>query len=317
MMRPARLDALTRAAIRSGSDKYGGHLYTPIYHELFAHLRENPLKLLEIGIGGYASVRAGGLSLKMWAEYFPFATIIGLDIEKKNLELPPRVQVVQGSQDDVALLARLSAEFGPFDIVIDDGSHIVQHMIASFQALYPLMADDAIYAIEDTQTSFLPKFGGGPEGRGTVFDLAHKVALEMHRLEGYVQPEPDPVIEEIAIMTRSVSVFRNIVVFRRGANTYPSNMRLDFANAEVLTVFDAIAAQDARDPSPTGVLSRINMLIWAGRHDEAEALAVGAADTFPRDLPLLFELKHMMEWANRPRPLERITAFIDGALHPS
>ena len=311
---PKQLDALTRAAIRSGSDKYGGHVYTPAYHKLFQHLREEPIKLLEIGVGGYASERAGGLGLKMWAEYFPLGTIAGLDIQPKSLVLSPRIKVFQGSQVDTDVLDRVSQQAGPFDIVIDDGSHAVEHMVGSFRHLYPLIAPNGIYAIEDTQTSFTPAMGGRSDGVGTVFELAHKVSLAMHRLEGYVDPQPDPFIEAAAAMTTSVAVYRNIVVFQRGENTYPSNSGLDFNNPEVQTVFDGIAAQDARDPSPAGVLSRVDMLIWAGRTEQAGALAVEAADRHPTDLPLLFELVRMMEWASLTQCRARIASHLADAL---
>lgn len=291
------LDPLTRLAIRFGSDKYGGHLYTPIYHQLFSGLRQQPIKVLEIGIGGYSSPRAGGLSLRMWADYFPQATIVGLDIEPKNLDLPPRVSVVQGSQVDHGLLVRLNAEHGPFDVVIDDGSHVVSHMIDSFRTLYPIMAPDGIYSIEDTQTCFMPVVGGRPDGSGTIFDVAHQISLAMHKLEGHVASEPDGFINSLAAMTHSVSVFRNIVVFHRGANTYPSNARLTLDNPEVAKIFNEIAEQDQLDPTPTGSLSRIDMLIWAGRRDEASALARQAAERFPQDVSLLYELLRLMEWA--------------------
>jgi hypothetical protein len=291
------LDPLTRAAIRAGSDKYGGHLYTPIYHQLFAGLREAPLKLLEIGVGGYESECAGGLGLKMWAEYFPNATIVGLDIQAKKLALPPRIRVVQGSQIDHVLLARLSRESGPFDIVIDDGSHLVAHMIATFQTLYPLLSPDGIYAIEDTQTSFMPPLGGRPDGRQTVFELANLMSLSMHKPEGFRAPTPNPAVDALAAITKSVSVFRNIVVFQRGANTYPSNHGLDLDNAEVAAVYQSIAAHDARDPTPGGALSRIDMLIWAGRMEEAGVLAAQAARRYRHDAAFLCELVRMMEWA--------------------
>jgi hypothetical protein len=291
------IDPLTRAAIRAGSDKYGGHLYTPIYHQLFAGLREAPLKLLEIGVGGYEAERAGGLGLRMWAEYFPNARIVGLDIHPKKLALPPRIRVVQGSQTDAGLLTRLSLESGPFDIVIDDGSHLVGHTKTTFETLFPQLAPDGIYAIEDTQTSFMSPLGGRPDGKQTIFELAHKISLAMHQPEGFRDPDPSPAIEALAAMTKSVSVFRNLAVFQRGANTYPSNHGLDFGNQEVAAVYQTIVAQDAIEPTPGGALSRIDMLIWAGRLEEAGAIAAQAASRYPHDEPFLCELVRMMEWA--------------------
>jgi hypothetical protein len=308
-----RFDPLTRAAIRAGSDKYGGHLYTPIYHRLFAPLREMPLKVLEIGVGGYEAEQAGGLGLKMWAEYFPNATITGLDIQAKKLSLPPRVKVVQGSQTDRALLARLSQERGPFDIVIDDGSHVVTHVQETFRALYPLIAADGIYAVEDTQTSFMPSVGGRPDGLGTIFDLAHRIALAMHKAEGFRPSTPDPAIEAFAAATASVSIYRNIAVFQRGTNTYPSNHGLDLNNPEVRAVFDGIGVYDALDPSPGSVLTRVDMLIWAGRHAEAGDLATRAAAAYPAHTAMLHELVRMMGWAKLDQQRHSIESRLPAA----
>ena len=304
------LDALTRAAIRSGSDKYGGHLYTPVYHELFAARREAPLAMLEIGIGGYDVEQAGGLSLRMWADYFPNATIVGLDIHAKTLDLPSRVHLVQGSQTDEGLLSRLNAEHGPFDIVVDDGSHVVEHQLASFRALYPLIAADGIYAIEDTQTSFKSEYGGRPDGTGSVFDLARDVGLLMHRREGFDASGASEFLRETSDQTRAVSVYRNIVAFHRGPNTYPSNFGLDLANPDVVAVLAQLAAQEERDPSPTAVLSRIDMMIWGGRGDEAAALALRAATAHPRDKGLLFSLSRMMSWAGQQHALQHIQGLL-------
>jgi hypothetical protein len=81
------IDPLTRLAIRHGTDKWGPHFYTPIYHELLAPLRDRPVKLLEIGVGGYGFRKIGGASLAMWADYFQWGTIIGLDVAEKQLNL--------------------------------------------------------------------------------------------------------------------------------------------------------------------------------------------------------------------------------------
>ena len=166
------LDPLTRLAIKHGTDKWGPHFYTPVYHKLFAHLRERPLRLLEIGVGGYEYKKVGGNSLAMWADYFPHAQITGVDIAEKELSLDPRIKVLRGSQDDAVFLGKVCEEHGPFDIVIDDGSHIPKHVVASFGILFPKLADGGIYAIEDVQTAFWPNFGGSILHGGDTLKLA-------------------------------------------------------------------------------------------------------------------------------------------------
>ena len=52
-----------------GTDKFGAHEYTPVYRELMGAARRKPVRLLEIGVGGYEG-SLGGESLRMWASYF-------------------------------------------------------------------------------------------------------------------------------------------------------------------------------------------------------------------------------------------------------
>lgn len=304
-------DPLTRSAIRHGSDKYGGHLYTPIYHNIFGHLQSSRINLLEIGVGGYDSERAGGLSLKMWADYFPYAKITGLDIHKKKLDLPPRVTVLQGSQTDKDILIKLVDRNSPLDIVIDDGSHIVDHMITTFLFLYPQISPTGFYAIEDTQTSFMPAMGGSLDGRSTIFDIAQQVSLAMHTLEGYSTADLSPQILELGKITRSVSIFRNVIIFERGQNTYPSNTRLDLSNEEVQQIFEGITLEAELNPSFGSALSRIDMLIWAHRKRDAEQLALECAERFPTNVSLLNELIRLMNWADANNAKESIIARLD------
>lgn len=156
-------DDLTMFAIRNGTDKFGYHDYTPNYHSLFARFRNRPIRLLEIGVGGYGQVHRGGESLATWRDYFPLARIVGLDIQKKILDFGPRVRIVQGSQVDPGFLAQVVDEEGPFDLIIDDGSHQNEHVIESFGLLFPTLAPGGIYVVEDTQTAFVPRRGGSPD----------------------------------------------------------------------------------------------------------------------------------------------------------
>jgi hypothetical protein len=130
------IDPLTRLAIKYGTDKWGAHFYTPLYHELFSQLRERPVRLLEIGVGGDHLKTVGGASLAMWAEYFSSGQITGIDIVEKRLALNPRVRLLQGSQADPAFLKKVCDERGPFDIIIDDGSHVPKQLVTSFNILF-------------------------------------------------------------------------------------------------------------------------------------------------------------------------------------
>ena len=56
---------------------------------------------------------------------------------------------------------RVGEAHGPFDFVIDDGSHASPQQIESFRILWPFIKDRGVYIIEDVQTSYWPAFGGG------------------------------------------------------------------------------------------------------------------------------------------------------------
>jgi demethylmacrocin O-methyltransferase len=151
---------LNNLALIYGSDKWGGHFYTQHYQKHFHKLRNKKLKILEIGVGGYDDPHYGGASLRMWKKYFPQSMIYAIDIYDKSPLQEKRIKIFQGSQADEAFLRKICDEAGPFDIIIDDGSHEVHHVLTSFKTLFPLMKEDGIYAIEDIQTSYLPSHGG-------------------------------------------------------------------------------------------------------------------------------------------------------------
>ena len=134
----------------------GGHKWThyfPIYQALFGPLRIEPLRILEIGIWH-------GASLKLWRKYFehPETIIVGVDVlpECIQFDAPAAgVHIRIGSQADPAFLKRVVEEFGPFDLIMDDGSHVSSHIIASFNHLFADgLKDTGIYFVEDLHANY-------------------------------------------------------------------------------------------------------------------------------------------------------------------
>jgi len=151
---------LSRLAIIYGTDKIGSHYYTPHYITHLRRFKWKEIKLLEIGVGGYENPFAGGSSLRMWKKYFPFGKIYSIDIYDKSSIQESRIKIFKGSQIDTVFLDTLTQEIGDLDIIIDDGSHINEHVIKTFNNLFPKLKDGGIYVIEDTQTSYWEDFGG-------------------------------------------------------------------------------------------------------------------------------------------------------------
>lgn len=159
----ARRPNLHAIGLRCGTDKAWHHNYTPRYEAALKALRDKPVTLLELGIGGDDDPTAGGQSLRMWAEYFTDGDIIGLDLYPKTLDLPDNVTVYTGSQNDPAVLAQIHDTHGDFDVIIDDASHVSSLTIASFELLWPWLKPGGFYIVEDTHGAYHDFFYGKAE----------------------------------------------------------------------------------------------------------------------------------------------------------
>lgn len=159
---------LDQIALRAKTDKASdGHNYTPVYASYLEKHRQDPLLIFELGIGGYQYPDRGGQSLRMWYEYFPKATIVGIDLHHKAGLSNDRTHIVQGSQDDAALMASLVEKYGAPDLVIDDASHQCPLTIRSFEVLFPLLKPGGLYFCEDVHVSFWNEYQGDPNPDST------------------------------------------------------------------------------------------------------------------------------------------------------
>jgi hypothetical protein len=146
-------DELTRLANKYGSDKgnrvFGRHYYTRIYHHFFAHLRHQPITLLEIGLRHIFEHReATTPSLRTWRDYFSSARLIGFDIADFSSVSLSNCRILQGDMSSRQDLSQLFA-LGPFDIVIDDASHASAHQQIALACLFPHVKPGGFYFIED------------------------------------------------------------------------------------------------------------------------------------------------------------------------
>lgn len=207
---------LTELALHFGTDKAGKHHYTQHYERHLAHLRSTRFTLLEIGIGGYRRRGKGGASLRMWKHFFPRAQIIGLDIEDKSFVRAPRISTYQGSQTDGDLLRRIVSEAGGVKVVVDDGSHRPEHIRETFRLLFPLIDEDGIYIIEDTQTSYWPRWGGSTDlqARDTTMALAKDLldGLNYEEFEGEYQPSYS---DQHVV---GLHAYHNLLIIEKGLN---------------------------------------------------------------------------------------------------
>ena len=184
--------------------------YFPAYERHFGSWVSKTVTFIEIGCG------KGG-SLQMWKRYLgPHATIIGIDIEPscKNFE-EDQIVIRIGSQQDPVFLQSIVDEFGAPDIVLDDGSHVMSHVCASFRCLYPQLSKNGVYMVEDLHTAYWPDYEGGVGRDGSFIELTKKLIDELnsdHTL-GVIQPT------EFSRTTLSMHIYDSIVAFERGVHT--------------------------------------------------------------------------------------------------
>src|SRR5437868_13384546 len=134
------------------------HYYLEVYDPVLAPWADKDVKLLEIGI------HRGG-SLKLWRDYFPRASITGIDLKLPDGFIPgERIQLFQGSQSDTRFLSEVAGKIAPdgFDIIIDDASHIGELSKTTFWHLFDHhLKPGGLYAIEDWGTGYFDDFPDG------------------------------------------------------------------------------------------------------------------------------------------------------------
>ena len=207
--------------------------YFPAYEKLFEKYRGKSIRVLEIG------VNLGG-SLILWKEYFGAkAQIVGIDIEEscqQYEDVSRNIHVRIGDQTDSDFLGSVNEEFGPFDIIIDDGSHIVSHQIASFNALFETgVKEGGLYMVEDLETSFWGDRTGQKDIGISFMDFAFRIVELMHSPyvdHDYSSFTLDSVVNtsitapRIATLLEEVRFFDSIAAFSRARPLPPVVLNL-------------------------------------------------------------------------------------------
>lgn len=206
--------------------------YFDIYERHLARFRAKPnLKMLEIGV-----FRGG--SLRMWKSYFgPAATIVGLDIEptcKQYENAAEGIHVRIGDQESKEFLASVAEEFGPFDIILDDGGHMTAQQIRSFLHLYfSAMTPDGVYMVEDLHTNYWGFAKTYPDDL-TFVDLAARLVHKLNDaylgrsedLGRFAVSSPNRFdtleVSAFCAQTKSIHFYDSIITFERHPKTVPN-----------------------------------------------------------------------------------------------
>lgn len=183
--------------------------YFPVYERYFSRYVNRTVRMLEIGVW------KGG-SLQVWKRYLgSMAKITGIDINPTSQFQEFQITVCTGDQKDENFLKIVNEHHGPFDIILDDASHLPNEALASFHYLYPLMSPDGVYVIEDINSFYDdPVFAA--EIQRMYFELN---AYEKHSATDFTRSTMAIHLHECMVVFERGFHEKNLVV---GAGTQPS-----------------------------------------------------------------------------------------------
>lgn len=122
-----------------------GHFYGDSYDEIFGWFdRNKKWNILEIG------VQKGG-SLKAWKEFFPNASITGVDIVdvREKDYISPDFKFILSDIKKIDIKQYFNNT--KFDIIIDDGSHFLNDVLFVVDNYLNIVNENGIIIVEDVQ----------------------------------------------------------------------------------------------------------------------------------------------------------------------
>jgi hypothetical protein len=153
------MTALCDLAKKYGTDKgaqeNGGWGYTPAYQQVLDNMGPDQVRnVLEIGICGYRDIpnNVVGASLFMWKDYFPKATIHGIDNDGRFIfNDQARIKTALCDAYNPIELGRALKDWGTprFEFICDDAIHEPMEQVHLALTLWPFLVPGGVYAIED------------------------------------------------------------------------------------------------------------------------------------------------------------------------
>ena len=133
-----------------GCDKAKKHHYHTVYQPEFEPLQNESINILEVGV-------FKGESASVWIDFFPNATVYGLDIfvrvsaEDIPILQHPRVKWLKGDSTHPSVSGAIQKAWPDvqFDIIIDDGLHTPEANAQTFRNLFPFVKSTGSYYVED------------------------------------------------------------------------------------------------------------------------------------------------------------------------
>lgn len=202
------------------ADKFGTdkkircHGYTRAYDKFFNPLRQTTKNIIEIGIWE-------GASTKMWQEYFPNATIHAVDITKASVDGLSGIDRIKGYHISACNKSFWDSLDFKADIIIDDGSHIVEEQVQTLALGWDYVVPGGYYVIEDTHSSFHNAYKQDTRNTigfySTVFDRILKQQSYEH-LQGdwyEVRDKMRSRIDKISYETFGIYSFSGLIIIEK------------------------------------------------------------------------------------------------------
>lgn len=187
----------------TGRFSYKWRHYFDYYDRHLGRFVGKKFNLLEIG------TCCGG-SLQIWKKYFGSdVKIVGIDILPETKFEESQIYTEIGSQNDPEFLGKICEKYGPFDVIIDDGSHMQQDILASFAFLYPKLNDGGVYVIEDTHTCLWGEYNGGIKNPHNFIEIASRFAMDVNR-----EFAREPYIESIPYL-KEICFYNSMIILEK------------------------------------------------------------------------------------------------------
>ena len=204
-------NGLDSLGLRYKTDKASSdHGYLASYEEYLPFGRDDVFTFIEIGV-------FRGASALMWAEWFPKASIVGLDLKPPKLKVSPgNLDLIVGDATKELTVERLKKKYVAPSVVLDDGSHIWDQQRAALQSFWPWLKAGGVYVIEDIQSSYEAGFARDDvvPFADLMLKLAQSLQLRGVELNRFTALGPEWFVD-IAREVRSVNFIRGAVLIRK------------------------------------------------------------------------------------------------------
>tara|TARA_B100002019_G_scaffold192898_1_gene166912 strand:- start:207 stop:857 length:651 start_codon:yes stop_codon:yes gene_type:complete len=136
-----------KLAKKYGTDKVTRHNYHNIFPFYIEKFYDKSGGMIEIGL-------KKGASLRMHLHLFPKMHVYGLDIDPKQKD-GDRHTIIKCDQSlETDLKNAMTKIKHPIYYINDDGSHIPEHQVLTFNVMFPKLESGGVYIIEDIETSY-------------------------------------------------------------------------------------------------------------------------------------------------------------------